>query len=184
VIALLLAGLLLAGPIPTPIGLGARYHPAATSRAVAAAAPIAGLRCSRRKRPPFGVHLELFANGRVVIVPAGIGISPPLERVGAYVFGGRCSYAARTREPTGVVEVAKGSSLLLRHLFAIWGQPLSPRRLAGFRTAGADRVRAYVGGRRWHGAVGRIPLRRHAEIVLEVGPFIPPHAMYRFRKGL
>ena len=169
-------------PIPTPIGVGVRYHPGPTSRAVAAARPVAGLRCSTGDANRFGVHLELFANDRVVIVPAGIGIAPPLRRSEAYVLGGRCSYPARTREPTGVVEVETGSRLTLGHLFAIWGQPLSPTRLAGFRTSG--RVRAYVGGRRWRGRLGHIPLRRHAEIVLELGLFVPPHVTYRFRKGL
>jgi hypothetical protein len=171
-----------AAPIPTPIGVGPRYHPGPTSRAAAAARPIAGLRCSIGEPRRFGVHLELFARGRVVIVPAGIGISPPLERREGYVLGGRCSYPARTREPTGIVEVARGSRLTLRQLFSIWGQPLSSTRLAGFQTG--DRVRAYVGGRLWRRDLGRIPLRRHAEIVLELGPFIPPHSTYLFRKGL
>ena len=45
------------------------------------------------------MHLELFAHRRVVIVPAGIGV----DRTG-------CVYPARTLEPTGVVEVAHGST--------------------------------------------------------------------------
>ena len=50
----------------------------------------------------FRVHLELFARGLVLLVPAGIGVAPPVERDGAYVLGGRCLYPLRTREPTGV----------------------------------------------------------------------------------
>ena len=167
-----LLALLLA--VPVPIGVGPRYHPAPAARAVA------GLACSHQEAPRFGVHVELFANRRVVIVPAGIGIVAPLRRDGTYVLGGRCSYPLRTREPTGVVEVAEGARLTLQDLFAVWNQPLSATRLVGF----AGRVRAYVGGRAWRGDVRAIPLTRHAEIVLEVGGYVPPHAFFTFRKGL
>jgi hypothetical protein len=48
---------------PTPIGIGPKFHPpAATHRA--------GVRCERTER--YGVHLELVARNRVIIVPAGI----------------------------------------------------------------------------------------------------------------
>jgi hypothetical protein len=171
-------------PIPTPIGVGPGYHPRATSPAVAAGRPVDGLRCTARARPRFGVHVELFAHRRVVIVPAGIGIAPPWHRAGAYVLGGRCSYPVRTREPTGVVELEHGGSTTLGQLFAVWDQPLSATRLVGFSTGRSHPVRAYVGGRRWSGDVRRIPLTRHAEIVVELGGFVPPHISFLFRKGL
>ena len=158
-------------PVPTPIGVGPAFHPAALSRAVEAGAPVSGLRCGGDGRR-FGVHLELFAADRVVIVPAGIGVAPPWRRDGAYVRSGRCSYPARTREPTGVVEVSR-AGLTLGDFFAVWGR----ERLSRYR-------RAYVNGRRWAGALAAVPLRRHAEIVLEVGPFVRPHASFLFRKGL
>lgn len=157
-------------PVPTPIGVGPAFHPPALSRPVAAGRPVAGLRCGGEGRR-FGVHLELFAAGRVVIVPAGIGIAAPWRRDGAYVVSGRCSYPLRTREPTGVIEVSR-PGLTLGDLFAVWGQ-----RLGRYR-------RAYVGGRRRPGPLAAIPLRRHAEIVLETGPFVAPHAGFLFRKGL
>jgi len=37
---------------------------------------------------------------------------------------------------------------------------------------------------RVHGSPRSIVLRRHAEIVLELGVFIPPHSTYAFPKGL
>jgi hypothetical protein len=173
-----------APPIPTPIGTGIRYHPGPSGPEVEAARPIVGMTCSRRVRPRFGVHLELFAKRLVVLVPAGIGVAPPRRIRGPYVVAGRCSYAARTREPTGVFEIERGRSLRLGQLFSLWGQALSPVRLAGFRVAGRERVLAFVGGRRWRGDPRTIPLRRHAQIVLEIGGYVPPHATYRFRKGL
>jgi hypothetical protein len=45
-------------------------------------------------------------------------------------------------------------------------------------------VTAFVGGERRSGDPRRIPLRRHAQIVLQVGGYIPPHRSYRFPPGL
>jgi hypothetical protein len=130
------------------------------------------------------VHIELFARGRVVIVPAGIGVAVPFRRSGAYVYPRGCSYPLRTLEPTGVVEVRAARRLVLGDLFAVWRQPLSTTRLVGFRTTRARPVRAYVAGRRWRGSPGAIPLRRHVEVVLELGAYIPPHSSFVFRPGL
>lgn len=168
-----------------PIGVGPGYRIAATSAAVAHRRPVAGWRCrpASSQPQPYGAHLELFAHRRVVPVPAGIGVAPPLRRRGAYVLGGACVYGLRTLEPTGVIRVSVDSGTpdpKLGQLFAIWGQPLVPARLAGFR----GHVHAFVGGRPWRGAAGSIPLRRHAEIVLEVGGRIPPHPSYTFPPGL
>ena len=171
-------------PVPTPIGVGPLFHPEPTSPAVADGRVVGALACRRDDVPRWGAHLELFAHGRAMIVPAGIGMAPPLRRHGAYVLTGRCSYAARTREPTGVIEIDHRARVTLGEFFAVWGKPLSSRRLVGFTAAPGDAVRAYVGGRPWRGDLRAVPLRRHAEIVLELGAFIRPHASYRFPRGL
>ena len=137
--------------VPTPIGVGPQYHPRPAVHSVCQQAP---LRTGAR------VHIELFANRRVAIVPARIGVGP------------RCRARVWTLEPTGVVEVSR-AGLTLGDFFAVWGR----ERLSRYR-------RAYVNGRRWAGALAAVPLRRHAEIVLEVGPFVRPHASFLFRKGL
>jgi hypothetical protein len=181
ILSVALAGL--SQPIPTPIGVGPRYHPPAAPARVLRGEPVGALRCGAGGRR-FGVHVELFAHGRVVVLPAGIGIAAPRRRVGAFVRPRGCSYAVRTLDPTGVVEVRRGASLTLAHVFAVWGLPLSETRLAGFSTRRGAPVRAYLAGRRWRGPVGAIPLRRHAQIVLELGGFVPPHRSFRFRSGL
>jgi hypothetical protein len=138
--------------------------------------------CGRAGAIRYGIHLELYANRLVIPIPAGIGVAPPQHRQGAYVLSGACEYPLRTHEPTGVTIVDRRapSAPTLGALFAIWGQPLSRTRLAGFR----GRVAAFLGGVRWHGAPERIPLTRHAEIVLQVGGAVPPHRTYLFPPGL
>jgi hypothetical protein len=161
-------------PHSRPIGRGAEYHPPPGAH------PVRGLPCSRGKAKRFGVHLELFANRFVVIVPPGIGVAPPRVRRGAYVVGGRCSYPARTIEPTGVIQVDQGAHLTLGDFFAPWGQPLGPDRLLTFR----GHLRVFVAGKPWRRSPTEIPLTRHAEIAIEFNGYVPPRVGYRFRPGL
>jgi hypothetical protein len=170
-------------PLPTPIGVGPQFHPSAENPAVERGLAIGRLRCGADGQR-LGVHLELFARGRVVIVPAGIGVAPPVRREGVHVRSGRCSYPVRTHEPTGVIELRGSERLTLGDFFAVWGRQVSPRRLLGFDAAPDESVRAYVNGRRLRGDPRSIALRAHDELVLEVGTFVPPHASYRFPKGL
>jgi hypothetical protein len=166
--------------VPTPIGVGPGYRLEASTADVRAGRRVGDLACSQSSPMRLRVHLELFAHKRVLIVPAGIGVAPPVERDGVYVLGGRCLYPLRTREPTGVVEVA-ATGLRVGDLFRIWGQPLGPRRLAGFTSSRP--LLAFVNGRRYRGDPSAIPLRRHDEIVLEIGGYVPPHTSYLFPKG-
>lgn len=168
-------------PVATPIGRGARFDLPTGARADRGQ-PIGRLRCTASAGGWADAHLEVFARGRVVIVPPGVGIARPRRRVGAAVRGGRCSYPVRTTDPTGVVRYRPGRGLELGDVFTVWGQPLTGHRLCGFRSAAG--VRVYVDGRRW--AAGRpaaLPLRRHEEIVVEIGRVVPPHATYVFVDG-
>jgi hypothetical protein len=127
------------------------------------------------------VHLEVFAANRVVLVPAGIGVERPLADSSGRISRARCYGAIATLDPTGLVLVRRGARLTLSALFRTWGEPLSSTRLASFTTQ--RRVAAFVGGRSWHGDPRSVPLSPHAEIVLEVGPHVPPHTSYQFPPG-
>ena len=116
----------------------------------------------------------------MLLVPAGVGVAPPLREEHGLVTAGRCFYPLRTREPTGVIEVGGAGQARLGDLFRIWGQPLTPRRIAGFRSA--RQLLAFVNGHRFNGDPRSIPLRRHDEIVLEIGGYVPPHSSYLFPK--
>ena len=173
------------GPAPrlpptVAIGSGRDHRPGALSRATRRAEPVGRLRCSRAERPRFGVHVEVFGRRQTVIVPGGIGVAPPWSGRKPYVRSGRCSYPVRTREPTGVIEVAGGRRMTLGDLFDLWGQPLGRRRVAAFRA----RTHVWVGGRPWRGDPRAVPLTRHAQIVVSDDPRVPVHATYVFPPGL
>jgi hypothetical protein len=132
-------GTFVAAPYPAvPIGTGPRFHPR----------PAAGPRATCRAGRPVHhlAHLELFAAGRVVLIPAGIGMATQQ----------RCTQRVFTTEPTGVLVIA-AAGLTLADLFRIWNQPLSSHRLLGF----TGRVRTYVAGRRWTGDPRSVPLSDH-----------------------
>lgn len=149
---------------PTPIGVGPRYHPAA---GVHGPCRPGSLRGTAR------VHLELFARGRVVIVPAAVGLRGARFRYGA-VVGARCRGALWTLEPTGVVEL--NGRRTLGNLFAVWGRVLRPTQLLGFH----GRVRLYLNGVRVGHDARCLVLRNSDELVLEVGAYVKPHASFRF----
>jgi hypothetical protein len=158
-----------------PIGHGARFHPPASGAVTGRCRPVLGSRV--------GVHVELFAANRVVLVAAGIGTRPPLRHSAGRITAARCFGDLVTLEPTGVVLVRRGARLTLADLFRSWGQPLSSRRIASFPAGSGRSVEVFVDGRRWRGAPGRVPLSAHSEIVLEVGPHVPPHPSYTFPPG-
>jgi hypothetical protein len=159
---------------PRPIGVGDRFTLSA------GAVDSARLPCGAPAASRFGIHLELFVDGWVVLVPSGIGIRQPWVGSTPYVRSGACEQPIVTREPTGVVEVS-GEGRTLGDLFAIWGMPLGRDGFAGYRGA----VTAHLDGHLWDGDPGTIPLGRHAQIVLQIGrPRIRPHVTYGFPAGL
>ncbi len=139
---------------PWPIGVGPRYHPVARG-AIA--------HCTSGGRS-FQVHIELFARRKVVILPPGIGT---------------CHDPVRTTAPTGVVHVSAVHRSTLGDLFRVWGRRLSSGAMLSFR----GRVSVFVGGRRWRGEPRRVPLTKHAQVVVEIGGYVAPHSTYLFPKG-
>lgn len=158
-----------------PIGSGGRFHPPARGPVIGACRPTLGARN--------GVHVELFAANRVVVLAAGIGLRGPVKRTAGRIVHAGCYSALVTVEPTGVVLVRPGARVQLGDLFRAWGEPLSGRRAASFRAPGRDPVRVYVGGRLRAGIPGDVALVPHGEIVVEVGPPVLPHRTYTFPPG-
>ncbi|HEV7461764.1 MAG TPA: hypothetical protein VGN78_14595, partial [Solirubrobacteraceae bacterium] len=61
------------------MGPSAAYMPPARGAAASAGTPIRQLRCTPGGDGRVGAHVELFAQRRVVVIPAGIGMAPPLR---------------------------------------------------------------------------------------------------------
>jgi hypothetical protein len=150
--------------VPTPIGAGPEYRPRPAVHAACAPAPLGA---GRR------IHLELFAHGRVVVVPAGIGVLGARRSVGRIVAA-RCRAHVWTLDPSGVVRFAADARLA--DVFAVWGRALGRTRLLGFR----GDVRLYVNGVRRRGDPRSLALRDRDEVVLQVGAYVPPHRSFRF----
>jgi len=158
-----------------PIGTGPRFQPPATG-------PVSGP-CTPALGPRDGVHVEVFAANRVLLLPAGIGTRPPRNLLDGRVTQAACYGQLVTLDPTGVVLARPGAQLTLGALFRSWGQPLSTTRLASFGAPAGTRVTVFVNGHPWAGPPAAVPLTRHAEIVLEVAPYVPPHQSYAFPPG-
>jgi hypothetical protein len=159
-----------------PIGRGPAFQP-----------PVSGTvsgPCRVGLGPRAGVHVEVFAANRVVLIAAGVGTKPPRRVLSGRVSSAGCYGDLVTLDPTGLVLVRAGAQLTLADLFRSWGQPLTSRRVASFSAATGEKVRVFVDGRRWRGPPRSVPLSVHSEIVVEVGPYVPPHSAYTFPPGL
>jgi hypothetical protein len=124
-------------------------------------------------------HLDLFANGRRVEVPAGIGIDPQQQFISPL----------HTHDTTGVmhVESPTPATFTLGQFFEVWGVPLSAQQIGGLRAGSGRMLRAWVNGRPVSGDPAATKLAAHQEIVLAYGtpaqmPKSPP-ARFDFAPG-
>ena len=152
-----------------PIGRGARFEPSIEGS-------VSG-RCKTTLGARIAVHIEVFGANKVVLLPAGIGTRGPRTFANGRLTRARCFGDVVTLDPTGIVYVRPGIEQTLGTVFKAWGQALTATRIASF--TGGDTA-AYVNGRRWHGVASSIPLTPGAEIVVEIGPHVPPHQSFAF----
>ena len=133
--------------------------------------PIDGIPCDQGEQPAvhFHAHLDIFAGGRQVTVPAGIGIPS----------SGLCVYWIHTHDTSGVIhiEVPAGRtvrSFTLGDFLAIWGKgPTTTTRAV-----------VIVDGRRYSGDPDGIVLTAHELITLEISPPEVSQPGFQFRQGL
>jgi hypothetical protein len=119
--------------------------------------------CAAAGSPVQRVHVELFANGFAIVMPARIGVR-----------NAHCRAHTWTTTPTGVVRFDRAAKL--GDLFSVWGMALGWRRLLSFHAG----VSVFRNGRRVRGDPRSVPLRDGDELVLETGPYIPPHRSFVF----
>jgi hypothetical protein len=162
--------------VPTPIGAEPEYHPPARWP-LAGAAGFGGLRPNLYG--PLRVHLELFANRKVVVVPGGIGVSGGRTVLYSHIVDALWHGPAWTLDPGGVFHLAR-PGLRLADVFAVWGQPLDERTLLTFKAADSEGVQVFVNGERHRGAPGAVVLRDRDQVVVEINGYVPPHRSFVF----
>jgi hypothetical protein len=134
-------------------------------------------RCERSLGVRAAAHIEVFGANQVVLLAAGIGTGAPRELRDGRLTRARCFGDVVTLDPTGIVYFREGTGVTLGTVFRAWGEPLTATRVASF-TGG--RTLTYVDGREWHGSPSALPLTSGAEIVVEIGPHVPPHRHFTF----
>jgi hypothetical protein len=125
-------------------------------------------------------HLDVFVDGRRVVVPAGIGI----DAAGTFIS------PLHTHDTSGIIHVESPTvrRFTLGEFFGVWGVRFGPERLGGYVARGDQALRVYVNGRAVDGDPSRLVLAPHQEIVLSFGtPSELPRpipADYSFPTGL
>ena len=128
------------------------------------------------------VHVALYVNGKMMRLPAGIGVTQPrlLEKfsnghfydVGPY----DCLYWLHTHVADGIIHVESPGrrNFTLGEFFDIWNQPLGPGQVGPAK----GKVVVYENGKRLLGNPRSTPLNAHANIQIDVGR--PSVAYVRF----
>ena len=153
-----------------PIGKGVRFH-----------APVSGEPtglCLRRFRPRSEAHIELFGANKVVLLPGGIGTRAPRHSVDGQLTRAACFGSVVTLNDEGILYLRRGSDVTLKTLFKAWGEPLTETRIAAF--SGGGQVKVFVNGRRRRIDPRDLRITPNAEIVIEVGPYVPPHTRFAY----
>lgn len=149
---------------------------------------IDGVTCQRVEKVAFHIHahLTIFADGKALQIPYGIGIGPPLKGVnttaGPFVTEGSCFMWLHTHTSDGIIheESPVQRSFTLGQFFAVWGIKLS-RTQVGPRKG---KVTTFYDDKVWTGDPNAVPLTSEAQIQLDVGtPLIAPEHI-NFPKAL
>jgi hypothetical protein len=125
-------------------------------------------------------HLDIFVNGRPVLVPAGVGIviaDPGVQRArlsdGTWAFGGirecarPCISPLHTHDDSGILhtESQRRHPNQLGQFFTEWRVRLTRSCIGGYCRA----MRVYVRGKRYRGDPRGITLTDRKEIAIVVG---------------
>lgn len=106
-------------------------------------------------------HLDLFVNGRRVVLPAGVGIDAAERFISPL----------HTHDTSGIVHVESPTVQVftLGQFFGVWGVRFTPRCLGGYCAGGGKRLWVYVDGKLVRGDPRRVPLEPHEEILVAFG---------------
>jgi len=163
------------GPEGVPIPNGLELAPPADTASIG---PVDGIKCQPREQVLYHIHahLTVFVDGHARQIPAGIGIADPQAQAtpdGPFVVAGVCFSWLHTHAADGIIHIESPTqrTYTLGDFFDLWGQPLGGGRVSSARGS----ITAYVNGKVWSGSPRSIPLKRHAQIQLDVGrPLVAP----------
>jgi hypothetical protein len=114
----------------------------------------------------YHAHLDIFANGAKVTVPAGIGfvLRDDGTPTGLTVL--------HTHDTSGIIHIesAKDQPYTLGQVFTEWGVALNSTQVGGLHADANHVVATYVNGTRFTGDPATLRLKRHLEIALWYGP--------------
>jgi len=113
----------------------------------------------------YHAHLDIFANGSKVTVPAGIGfVIRNGTPTGLTVL--------HTHDTSGIIHVesAKDQPYTLGQVFTEWGVALNSTQVGGLHADANHLFATYVNGTRFTGDPATLRLKRHLEIALWYGP--------------
>ena len=128
-------------------------------------------------------HLDVYLNGKPVVVPAGIGIDTANPAVnkgqspdGSPAWGGikecsqPCISPLHTHDDTGVIHTESASTApnRLGEFFSEWGVKLAGGCVGGYCRPAAS-VLIFVDGKRFDGDPTSIELTDHREIAIVIG---------------
>jgi len=132
-----------------------------------------GIECNGQEQLAvhYHAHLAIFANGRPLAVPEGIGQVGPLVEPpspwGPFAGNEGCYYWLHTHTQDGVIhmELPAAFTATLGDFFDLWGQPLSSSQVGPQRGS----VAAFVNGTRYSGNLRNIVLGDHTLVQLDIG---------------
>jgi hypothetical protein len=129
--------------------------------------PLIGLTALPQEALAFHIHqhLELFANGKRIVVPPYIGIHlHQATSPNTYLT------EIHTHDGSGIVHVESPEHLdyELGQLFGAWGVRLNALCLGNFK-GGCDNLQWWVNGKKQTGNPAQLVLKPHQEIVISVG---------------
>jgi hypothetical protein len=108
-------------------------------------------------------HLDIWADGKAVTVPAYIGIQGGAQSTGLS--------SLHTHDSTGVIHIESpaGDRFTLGQLFNEWNVMLSPTQIGGLKTAAGKTLTVYVNGKALTTDPTKLELKAHQEIAIVYG---------------
>jgi hypothetical protein len=161
--------------------------PLAGGEPAQAGSPVDGIQCQANEQVLFHIHahLTVFVGRAARRIPYGIGI--PAAQVsptsaGPFVGAGTCFYWLHTHAQDGIIHIESPveRTYTLGDFFDVWGQKLGPTEVG----PATGRVTAFYDGRWFRGDPRDIPLTKHAQIQLDVGPPLVAPVTISFPSGL